>query len=98
VPFTNPNGSEGVDLYLDREAFLEAFCADVDPEMAAVMAWTQRLWSGAGAATPSGPAGWRSIPSWYLLGTEDQSTLELRFGRTRGGRGSGGALDQGWLD
>jgi hypothetical protein len=25
VPFTNPDGSEGVDLYLDREAFPEAF-------------------------------------------------------------------------
>jgi pimeloyl-ACP methyl ester carboxylesterase len=73
VPFTNPDGSEGVDLYLDREAFPEAFCADVDPETAAVMAAIQRPWSGAGAATPSGPAGWRSIPSWYLLGTEDRA-------------------------
>jgi pimeloyl-ACP methyl ester carboxylesterase len=31
VPLTNPDGSEGVDLYLDREAFPEAFAADVDP-------------------------------------------------------------------
>jgi pimeloyl-ACP methyl ester carboxylesterase len=73
VPFTNPDGSEGVDLYLDRELFPEAFAADVDPEMAAVMAASQRPWSGAGAATPSGPPGWRSIPSWYLLGTEDRA-------------------------
>ena len=29
VPFTNPDGSEGVDLYLDRELFPEAFAADV---------------------------------------------------------------------
>jgi pimeloyl-ACP methyl ester carboxylesterase len=72
VPFTNPDGSEGVDLYLDRELFPEAFAADVDPETAAVMAATQRPWSGA-AATPSGPPGWRSIPSWYLLGTEDRA-------------------------
>jgi pimeloyl-ACP methyl ester carboxylesterase len=73
IPFTNPDGSEGVDLYLDREAFPEAFAADVDPETAAIMAATQRPWSGAGAATPSGPPGWRSIPSWYLLGTEDRA-------------------------
>jgi pimeloyl-ACP methyl ester carboxylesterase len=73
VPFTNPDGSEGVDLYLDRDLFPEAFAADVDPGTAAVMAATQRPWSGAGAATPSGPAGWRSIPSWYLLGTEDRA-------------------------
>jgi pimeloyl-ACP methyl ester carboxylesterase len=73
VPFTNPDGSEGVDLYLDREAFPEAFAADVDPETAAVMAATQRPWSGAGYATPSGPPDWRSIPSWYLVGTEDRA-------------------------
>jgi pimeloyl-ACP methyl ester carboxylesterase len=73
MPFTNPDGSEGVDLYLDREAFPEAFAADVDPETARVMAATQRPWSGAAYATPSGPPGWRSIPSWYLLGTEDRA-------------------------
>ena len=73
LPFTNPDGSEVVDLYLDRELFPEAFCADVDPDTAAMMAATQRPWSGAAAATPSGPAGWRSIPSWYLLGTEDRA-------------------------
>jgi pimeloyl-ACP methyl ester carboxylesterase len=46
---------------------------DVDPETAGVMATTQRPWSGAGYATPSGPPGWRSIPSWYLVGTEDRA-------------------------
>ncbi len=61
-----------MDPYLDRKAFPEAFAADVDPETAAIMAATQGPWSGAGAATPSGPPGWRSIPSWYLLGTEDR--------------------------
>jgi len=29
VPFKNPDGSEGVDLYLDRELFPETFAADV---------------------------------------------------------------------
>jgi pimeloyl-ACP methyl ester carboxylesterase len=32
VPFTNLDGSEGVDLYLDHEAFPETFAAEVDPE------------------------------------------------------------------
>jgi pimeloyl-ACP methyl ester carboxylesterase len=73
VPFKNPDGSEVVDLYLDRELFPETFAADVDPETAAVMAATQRPWSGAAAATPSGLPGWRSIPSWYLLGVEDRA-------------------------
>jgi len=73
VPFKNPDGSEGVDLYLDLELFPETFAADVDPETAAVMAATQRPWSAAAAATPSGPPGWRAVPSWYLLGTEDRA-------------------------
>jgi pimeloyl-ACP methyl ester carboxylesterase len=94
VPFTNPDGSEGVDLYLDREAFPEAFAADVDPETAAVMAATQRPWSGAGYATPSGPPDWRSIPSWYLVGTEDRAIPPAgqRFmaERERTDRGGGG--------
>jgi pimeloyl-ACP methyl ester carboxylesterase len=73
VPVKNPDGTDGVDLYLDRELFPEAFAGDVDPATAAIMAATQRPWSGAAAAAPSGPAGWRSIPSWYLLGTEDRA-------------------------
>ena len=49
VPFTNPDGSEGVDLYLDQEAFPATFAGDVDPETARVMAATQRPWSARGA-------------------------------------------------
>ena len=29
VPFTNPDGTEGVDLYLDQDAFPEVFAGDV---------------------------------------------------------------------
>jgi len=50
VPFTAPDGSEGVDLYLDRDAFHEAFAADVDPETAAVMAAAQRPYAAAAFA------------------------------------------------
>jgi pimeloyl-ACP methyl ester carboxylesterase len=57
VPFTNPDGSEGVDLYLDRDLFPEAFGADVDSATAAVMAATQRPWSGAGPRHALGPGG-----------------------------------------
>ena len=74
VPFTGPDGGEGVDLYLDREAFREAFAADVDPETAAVMAAAQRPYAAAAfAAAPSGPPAWKTLPCWYLLGTEDKA-------------------------
>ncbi len=74
VAFTNPDGSEGTDLYLAQEAFREAFAADVDPETAALMAAAQRPYAAAAfAATPSAPPAWNTLPCWYLLGTEDKA-------------------------
>jgi pimeloyl-ACP methyl ester carboxylesterase len=73
VPFKNPDGSDGVDLYIAREGFHEGFAGDVDSATADVMAAAQRPWGGAAGATPSGPPAWKSIPSWYLLGTEDKA-------------------------
>jgi pimeloyl-ACP methyl ester carboxylesterase len=54
VPFTNPDGSEGTDLYLAPEAFREAFAADVDPETAAVMAAAQRPFGGSRVRSNAG--------------------------------------------
>ncbi|MFI6266631.1 alpha/beta fold hydrolase [Micromonospora sp. NPDC051006] len=74
VPFTAPDGSQGADLYLDRDAFREAFAADVDPETAAVMAAAQRPYAAAAfAGVPAGPPAWKTVPCWYLLGTEDKA-------------------------
>ena len=73
VPFTGPDGSEGADLYLDAEAFHAAFAADVDRATSDVMAATQRPWNGAAFGAPSGPPAWKTLPSWYLLGTEDKA-------------------------
>src|SRR3954462_7239259 len=74
VPFTEPDGSEGADLYLDREAFREAFAADVDTETSAVMDAEQRPYAAAAfAGTPSGQLAWKTLPCCYLLGTEDKA-------------------------
>jgi pimeloyl-ACP methyl ester carboxylesterase len=74
VPYTGPGGSEGADLFLDPEAFGEAFAADVDAETAAVLAAAQRPYAAAAfAAVPSGPPAWKTLPCWYLLGTEDRA-------------------------
>ncbi len=62
VPFTNPDGSEGVDLYLDQDAFPAAFAGDVDPDTARVMAVVQRPFGGAALGAQSGPPAWKSIP------------------------------------
>jgi pimeloyl-ACP methyl ester carboxylesterase len=74
LPLAGPDGTEGApDLYLDTEQFQAAFAADVDPGTAAVMAATQRPWSGAAFGEPSGPPAWKTVPCWYLLCTEDQT-------------------------
>jgi hypothetical protein len=92
VPFENPDGSEGVDLYLDRELFPETFAADVDPETARVMAATQRPWSGVavhsqglapGSVTVSRPA-----CSPTLKGCDGRPVN----GRYRGGRPGAGRI------
>ncbi|GAA1858519.1 alpha/beta fold hydrolase [Asanoa iriomotensis] len=74
VPFTAPDGSEGADLYLDRDAFRATFAADVDEQTAAVMAAAQRPYGAAAfAGAPSSTPAWKSLPCWYLLGTEDKA-------------------------
>jgi pimeloyl-ACP methyl ester carboxylesterase len=73
-PFTARDGSEGgQDLYLDPGQFHAAFAADVDRDTSDVMAATQRPWSGAGFYEPSGAPAWKTVPSWYLLCTEDKA-------------------------
>jgi pimeloyl-ACP methyl ester carboxylesterase len=73
-PFTGRDGNEaGQDLYLDTEQFHAAFAADVDRDTSDLMAATQRPWSGAGFYEPSGPPAWKTLPSWYLLCTEDRA-------------------------
>jgi pimeloyl-ACP methyl ester carboxylesterase len=73
VPFTGPDGSEGTDLYLDVEAFRETFAADVDHETAQAMAAAQRPFSAAAFGAPSGSPAWKTLPCWYLLGTDDKA-------------------------
>ena len=74
VPYTGPDGTEGADLFLDPGLFREAFAADVGPETAAVMAAAQRPYAAAAfAGTPSGPLAWKTLPCWYLLGTQDKA-------------------------
>ena len=59
-------------LFLDRSKFAASFAADVEPELAALMADSQVPWGVAAlAGTVSKPA-WRVKPSWYLVATEDK--------------------------
>jgi pimeloyl-ACP methyl ester carboxylesterase len=73
VQYKNADGSDVVDLYIDQEKFRAAFAGDVDAETAQVMAVAQRPFTETAFGAASGPVAWRSVPSWYLLGTEDRA-------------------------
>ncbi|MFJ4467974.1 alpha/beta fold hydrolase [Streptomyces sp. NPDC089424] len=73
VPVTLPDGSPGVDLYIDQEKFPERFAADVPERTAALMAVTQRPATDVALEERAARPAWRTIPSWYLVATEDRS-------------------------
>jgi pimeloyl-ACP methyl ester carboxylesterase len=59
-------------LWIDRDAFAQAFAADADPIDARVMAAVQKPLSIKSFTAKSGPPAWKHIPSWYLVSSKDQ--------------------------
>lgn len=59
-------------LWINREKFHKSFAADVTDDEAYLMAAVQKPLALAGFAGAEGEPAWKSIPSWYLLCTEDQ--------------------------
>jgi pimeloyl-ACP methyl ester carboxylesterase len=68
-----PDGEIGHELYIDQAAFHEVFCADLPAEQAAAMAVSQRPSAEATFGEPSGPAGWKTLPSWAIVATADHA-------------------------
>jgi len=60
------------DLYLKESTFVTAFANGISERDARVLAATQRPATIGALNEPSGVPAWRTIPSWYLIGTEDQ--------------------------
>ena len=60
-------------LYIDRSRFRELFAADLSATETAVLAASQKPVNGTvfGASVPV--AAWKSIPSWYMVATEDHA-------------------------
>jgi pimeloyl-ACP methyl ester carboxylesterase len=78
----------GTDMYLRPEKFAEVYAADLDNATAAVLAAAQHPIDPAALGEKlSGPATWRSLPSWTLIGTADVSipTELQRFMAERAG-------------
>src|SRR5262249_43075995 len=72
--YPSANGGEpATELGIDPAKFHEAFAADLPLEKAAVMAATQRPIAQAAFSDASGPAAWKSLPSWAVVSTGDKA-------------------------
>ena len=68
-----PYPGGGLDSYITPSVFRRVFAHDVSKSTAAVMAATQRPFELAILEELSGPPAWKTIPSWYLVATEDRA-------------------------
>lgn len=68
-----PGAAGGPDLYIDVKTFRETFCGDVPADLAAVMAATQRPVAAATLGEKCTAAGWKTLPSWYLVSAHDNA-------------------------
>ena len=63
----------GPELYIDLGTFRETFCADVPADLAAVMAVSQRPVAAATLSENCTAAGWKTLPSWFLVAAGDNA-------------------------
>jgi pimeloyl-ACP methyl ester carboxylesterase len=68
-----PGGGFGTDLYLTEHGFETAFAQDVPKPIADRMWAEQRPFSEEAFQSLSGRPAWKTIPSWYLVATQDHA-------------------------
>ncbi|MET8050744.1 alpha/beta hydrolase [Streptosporangium sp. NPDC005286] len=73
VPFTGPDGSTGIDLYLKPDKFRSAFAADLPVSTTRLMQAGQRPFAASSYTDKTTGAAWRTIPSWALVATKDKA-------------------------
>ena len=67
-----PSTGGDVDLYVKPSLFPSCFANDLSPDQGAVLASTQRAFALSSLPQKSGPPAWKTIPSFYLVGTIDK--------------------------
>ena len=67
----HPRPRGDLDLYLKRKVYQEEFASDLPRRTSAVLYATQRPAAVGGFAETATAAAWKTIPSWYLIGTRD---------------------------
>jgi pimeloyl-ACP methyl ester carboxylesterase len=76
-----------VDLYLKPALFPQLFAGGLPAATVAELAAAQRPITLAALSEPSGPPGWKTLPSWYVVGTRDNilpPALQLSMARRAG--------------
>jgi pimeloyl-ACP methyl ester carboxylesterase len=79
VPFPGANKGDA-ELYVKPSVFEQAFANGLPAKEGAVLAATQSPVVYSAVTAPSGPPAWKTIPSWYVLGTIDKAippTIQL---------------------
>jgi pimeloyl-ACP methyl ester carboxylesterase len=71
VPATLPPTAT-TDLYLKKSTVFTSFATGLSADDKAVVTASQRPATVGALNEPSGTPAWRTIPSWYLIGTQDQ--------------------------
>jgi pimeloyl-ACP methyl ester carboxylesterase len=72
-PYPLPGGGTGIDLYIKKSAFHDAFAGDLPLEVTDQMQATQRPFSNEAFTSPSGDPAWKTIPSWYMVARQDHA-------------------------
>jgi pimeloyl-ACP methyl ester carboxylesterase len=67
------DGKDGTDLYLTLHGYETAFAQDIPKTLAETLSAEQRPFSQAAFVSPSGDPAWKTIPSWYLVTTQDHA-------------------------
>jgi pimeloyl-ACP methyl ester carboxylesterase len=60
-------------LYIDRARFRDAFAHDLPEADTRIMAATQKPILGKSFGETQPAAAWKTIPSWYIVSTEDHA-------------------------
>ena len=71
VPVRGPDGQTVHDLYIQQDKFREVFAADVPPDVAELMAVTQRPIVADALEEKATRTAWKTIPSWNLVTVQD---------------------------
>jgi pimeloyl-ACP methyl ester carboxylesterase len=68
-----PGAPGGPDIYIRKDGFRDTFCGDSTADTASVLYATQRPLSAAAYTEPLTAAGWKTIPSWFLVSENDNA-------------------------